>query len=557
MNMNTTRLEHTVAIVDLTTKSWHLEHLSESVLHRYIGGEALSLYLYKQYQAQEPIVFSLGLLAGSSVVGTNLLSITARSPLTNRIESATLTTPSASYLSSTHIRSIVLLEAAEQHTIVGIERDTISFLPAKEIEGKRVKESISYLQAKGYDGVLAIGPAGENQSPYASIVTESYATERKGFGSLLGHKHVKALSIKQGEGGYPIEENPSFEKAHQQFLTRISRSPLLHMVEQKGMLALISQLHTRGALSIEAMTHTYDKRMYHYSPSEYYRKQNTIVFPDYMRGSSVSIDLLSLLALGPNVGNFDSQMAISWWKESCDLGLDPVSTGMVIASSMDHFPPPYEGVSSLIGLIAGANDVKVFHHCSIDTYPLAPFNPKGGWGNALLMGLYEDVPLFAELILQWLPSHSLRSKVEHVVLQENLLSASRSFGIDEYLFLTLAYEGEYPRLLRPIKWVLSRFPIFVSHLVDMTFLGKLFSPLCDTCDMSDEKLIDIGRRSIALKRQLNAPHYYPGVMPRRFSYIEEGDDPTQKILPYRELTKRYQFQRKLDEAHLKDFEDEK
>ncbi len=40
-------------------------------------------------------------------------------------------------------------------------------------------------------------------------------------------------------------------------------------------------------------------------------------------------DAYGMLALGSNLGNYDASLAMQWWHQAIDLGLHPVSAGIV------------------------------------------------------------------------------------------------------------------------------------------------------------------------------------------------------------------------------------
>ena len=62
-------------------------------------------------------------------------------------------------------------------------------------------------------GIVSIGPAGENQVKFATVVSqEGRAGGRPGMGAVMGSKNLKAIVI-EGTGQIPLADPEEMRKA--------------------------------------------------------------------------------------------------------------------------------------------------------------------------------------------------------------------------------------------------------------------------------------------------------------------------------------------------------
>ena len=93
---------------------------------------------------------------------------------------------------------IVVTGAAESPVRVRIRDDEVSILPADDLWGLDIMDTLETLEAAEGKGVrsLVIGPAGERLSRIATIQTgSSSAAGQGGFGGVMGSKKLKAISV--------------------------------------------------------------------------------------------------------------------------------------------------------------------------------------------------------------------------------------------------------------------------------------------------------------------------------------------------------------------------
>ena len=276
-------------------------------------------------------------------------------------------------------------------------------------------------------------------------------------------------------------------------------------------------------------------------------------------------DAYGMMALGSNLGNYDVNLVMQWWHQAIFLGLHPVSTGMYLGDVMTRRSSAQEG--ELFPLVLGDTEAItqkldaiakgtipisreiLLAGTAVRGRPMLPVDPRGAWGEALLIGLGEDFPFVPEILLRWLPLASERMKVPWVVLQENLLSVVRSVGMCPYLILPLLWEGPGGTIGRKLTSGLSKVAPPALLSVSLDILAELASSLLGT-EITADRLMDVGRRAVKYKRDSNGTEAYPAEIPERYLVDPESNHPDKVIVPYRRLVRQYRFHRALDLAKL-------
>jgi len=116
----------------------------------------------------------------------------------------------------------VVTGASAAPVVVAITPAEISLQPADSCWGLTTASLFSRLSGQG--AVAAIGPAGENGVLFASV--ETAAGEpfgRGGLGAVLGHRHLKAITIRGGDSAPEIAHPRAFDQARQIYSGSFSR----------------------------------------------------------------------------------------------------------------------------------------------------------------------------------------------------------------------------------------------------------------------------------------------------------------------------------------------
>ncbi|NLA93318.1 MAG: hypothetical protein GX842_07815, partial [Spirochaetales bacterium] len=285
---------------------------------------------------------------------------------------------------------------------------------------------------------------------------------------------------------------------------------------------------------------------------------------------------LEMLALGSNLGNYDSEIVLEWMEEATEQGLNPISTGVVIGWVMAaHLESPSEegfkvkfgktrGVKELIRAIGegrrGGEEIgkgiayleetylkphqreKISSH--IGGREMLPIDPRGAWMGGLFMALGYDTSSVGEILLQYLSSSSLFSKAEWAVVEENLMATFNSIGLSKNLMAPLLFE----RSRFPFKQLFLRTPLTAYHWVSTKLVRSLLGSYLGE-KVGVKELINIGREAISMREELNGGELPP--LPQRFTLDASSQHPKESVIPYRKLVERYQFLRALDLARYR------
>ena len=153
------------------------------------------------------LIFATGPLTGTLAPGSGRLEIMAKSPRTYPHEAVTRSGLGGHWgkeLKQSGFDALILEGAAETPVYILIAQDSIDFFDAEELWGLDTYKTQKILHEKhGPDTqTLCIGPAGENKSRIAAIMSEtSFASGKSGFGAVMGAKKVKAIVV-NGRGGH-------------------------------------------------------------------------------------------------------------------------------------------------------------------------------------------------------------------------------------------------------------------------------------------------------------------------------------------------------------------
>ena len=200
------------------------EESIDDTLSSYIGGRGVATKLAHDripFDADplgpdNRLVFTTGPLQHAQMSFTGRMNLTGLSPLTNGL----LSSNAGGYLSrnftGTGYSAVEINGQADELTAVHISPEGVEFEAVPELAGAEVPEVTAAMQERhGLESehLATVGPAGENQVRFASVMTyDSRAFGRGGLGAALGAKNVKCISFR-GNATRQIElpEDPQQE----------------------------------------------------------------------------------------------------------------------------------------------------------------------------------------------------------------------------------------------------------------------------------------------------------------------------------------------------------
>lgn len=248
--------------IDLEKKKYSLEDASSDYTN--LGGRALSSQIIANETPptsdplgpENKLVFAAGILAGTAFPNSGRLSIGAKSPLTGGIKEANSGGSAAQRLGKLGIQALILEGRASDLTVLKIDNEGVSFLPADSMKGSGNYQVVEDLKNEHGDkvAIISIGPAGEMQLRAASVAVTSpdfqiRVAARGGLGTVMGSKNVKAVVIDgQGGEGVEIKDKEKFKTAASRFAKGVTTYPMIDALKGLGTPVLVNMINALGAL---------------------------------------------------------------------------------------------------------------------------------------------------------------------------------------------------------------------------------------------------------------------------------------------------------------------
>ena len=192
--------------IDVGERRAEHEQIDE-ILSSFIGGRGVCTKLASDRIPRDAdplgpenrLYFATGPMQQSTMSFTGRTNATGVSPLTNGLLSSNAGGFISRNLVDTGYAAIELVGASEEPLIIHVTDEDVSFEPVPDLAGATVPAITTHVEkTRGLDKtqIIAIGPAGENEVRFASIMTtESRAFGRGGLGAVMGSKNVKAITV--------------------------------------------------------------------------------------------------------------------------------------------------------------------------------------------------------------------------------------------------------------------------------------------------------------------------------------------------------------------------
>ena len=193
-----------ILYVDIEKRKFHLREVqSEKILVPV--SIPLTSYIFDQSNPESGpnldfIVIGIGLLGGRSGVGLSVATISGISPQSNGLIEAKVEGKLAASLRSVDLDAIAVVGTFAELSGLHITKKSgvidVQFKNANALTGKSVWETTKAVSIAENDTILAIGPSGENQSKFASVVSDyGFPTQSGGVGAIFGRLGIKYIHI--------------------------------------------------------------------------------------------------------------------------------------------------------------------------------------------------------------------------------------------------------------------------------------------------------------------------------------------------------------------------
>ena len=248
--------------VNLSELNAHIEDLPNE--YQKLGGRALTSGIISRevppltdpLGAENKLIFSAGILAGTTVPNNGRLSVGAKSPLTNTIKEANSGGAAAQKLARLGFQAVVIEGRAKELTSLKIDNNGVTFLPAASYRELGNYEVIERLKKEFGNriAVISIGPAGEWKLKAASvaITTPDFhirVAARGGLGAVMGSKNLKAVIIDDADTDkVEVKDRAKLKEASTALTKGVLAHPIPGVWKELGTANLVMPINSFGCL---------------------------------------------------------------------------------------------------------------------------------------------------------------------------------------------------------------------------------------------------------------------------------------------------------------------
>ncbi len=345
--------------VDLTTAVTQIEPLDEAFARHYLGGNGFAAkLLYDRLRSGidpfDPgnlIVFAVGPITDTTVVGNSRACVASKSPLTGLFFDSTFGGRFPATMKRTGFDAIAVSGRADRPVYLLVDEAGASIKPAEHLWGMTTIEAVQAIQAaEGPEAdAVAIGPAGEHLVRYAAIAhywkNREGLSGRGGMGAVMGSKRLKALAVRgsrKTEVADAVGLKTLLAESHQPLKTGTAA------LTGYGTPFLVNATNTIGALGTLNERTEVCEGAYEISAERfkevYFKKDTTCLKCSVACGKTYQVqegefagtvakmpEFETIFALGTMTGNLHAASLIKL-NEMCDyLGMDTITLGVTFA----------------------------------------------------------------------------------------------------------------------------------------------------------------------------------------------------------------------------------
>lgn len=586
--------------VDLSKRSYKVYTANEADLRDYIGGKGLGLkFIYDRLGRRlgeiDPLgpenilAFMMGTFIGTGAPCSGRFAGITKSPLTGIMVAASCGGPFGMACKTAGWDGLLVSGKAEFPTVLRVDEQGVTFEAAGSLWGQETGQAQAKLITKTGQGVLVIGPAGENGVLYSVIRSGNRFLGRGGMGTVMGAKNLKAIvATGQSHRISPVAQE-EFARLNAKAKRLITRNAFIKAYRSFGTSFNVNPGVDSGYAPVRNFRDRTDERCRLLSGeamAERYQASHSVCVPcsilcghrgTYPDGKVRHIPEYETIALwGGNILNFDPDLIGRWNERMNELGLDTISCGTTVGWAMEAAEKGLrpsslrfgqtEGIESLLDDIAwqrgegrelsqGTRRL-ARQYGGLDFAPqvkgleMAAYDPRAGWGQGLNYAVanrggchLNAYPIGLEAIFKFIPQYSTLSKASWVAFMEDLFSATNSvqtcqFTIYGYLLEPLVAKYTPKPLL---KLAMTCLPSVAQLVLDWSALSGLVSAITGR-RLGMREFLRCGRRIHVLERYMNLQcgiSSADDTLPSRFLKEAETAHAVRSVVPVEKLVKAY------------------
>ncbi len=224
-----------ILTVDLTERSFSIVPLAEKDARDFIGGRGLAVRLLWELgdpqtdalSPEAPLVFAAGPLVGTQVPSAARISLSARSPLTGTIFTASSSSAFGPRLKAAGFDAVVITGAADSLVAIEVDESGARVVGVDELAGLNTGETTeALLGAREEASAAVIASAGERLVPVATVMFDAETpVGRGGLGAVMGAKKLKGVVV-SGTRSPRVARQDDFEFFSYEAQKAISAHPI-------------------------------------------------------------------------------------------------------------------------------------------------------------------------------------------------------------------------------------------------------------------------------------------------------------------------------------------
>ena len=353
-----------VLYIDLSQKRFWVERRSD-LFDKYLGGAGVAIQLLLEtcpegcdpYHDGNPIVLAVGPLTGLFPLASKTVAM-FKSPLTGNLGESHCGGRSAVAIRLAGYGAIVIKGKSNIPIWLSVHGNNVQFRDAATLWGMSHTSTVGRIirenePGAGLRSIMRIGRAGEKLIPYAAVMTETYRHfGRLGLGAVFGSKNLKALVV-AGNSSLPVANRKQYRSLYDTAYEAAVQSPVMQKYHDLGTAENILPLNEIGGLPTHNVQSGYFEGAREISGEaladgflgrrlacahcpvgcihiaalrEPYEDESY-----FYKTSMISYDYELLYALGTMLGISDPKGVLKLIDRVEAVGLDAMSTGVVLA----------------------------------------------------------------------------------------------------------------------------------------------------------------------------------------------------------------------------------
>ncbi|MDY6955236.1 MAG: aldehyde ferredoxin oxidoreductase N-terminal domain-containing protein, partial [Thermodesulfobacteriota bacterium] len=208
--------------IDLSRQHFSIQGLEEELLRQFLGGKGLASHLLAKLNpkrvdplsSDNHLIFATGPVCASLIWGSSRYGVFTKSPQTGLYSESYAGGRVPEAVDAAGYDCVVLTGKSQRPTVLVVHPEGASFHDARDLWGLDTHQTERLLMTrfntagnrKGRTGVVAIGPAGENQVCFSVIENDYWRSAgRTGAGAVMGSKGLKAIVFQGNQRRKPAD----------------------------------------------------------------------------------------------------------------------------------------------------------------------------------------------------------------------------------------------------------------------------------------------------------------------------------------------------------------